>query len=619
MLLSNVSWPIKLVVSIAFWHHLRRSGIGLLLVAVVAPLGELIAHAIDAPTFRHHRSHRPRLSRRLAAARAAGSRWPRGRRAARRVAVCRDDCRVDCRRRHPALALSRLILRTVIDQLHYIYFFIPDRIGVVDAARLLEGMGLAAAVVILFRKYPRLAITLPLALSAGAAIAAVSSVLLWQGIGFAAAVQRFKAIGYRVSGHIADVNAAGSYFAMLLCVALGMAIRERGRRRALWLALAALIGAGLWLAESRSALGAVGAIVAIAVLWALTARFSPRKRAATLAIATVLSAGRCRHPGAAARKRSRLPRRRIQTAVHPDQRSHDQSRPLFGVGEGQDDRLSPLFLSPQLAYVYGVENAHNYFLQVAAELGLAGFGWFVMWIGAAIVRGARALARAPLDARLLGVAGGVMVFLITCLTGHPFLVGEAVYPFWMVFGLMTALAASTMLNQSTLDDRLRARADTPPRLRVAAAAIAVVILAASPMAAARARAGMPESQAVHGLYPWETLEDGTPFRWTEQYASVFVPADVTRVEIPSASRPAGAASGPWASRSGRRGSNVARPRAGCELGDDQRAAAAGAAADPVQARRPQGPARLAAGVVDRRKRRHAPRRRPGREPRLFRH
>ena len=155
-----------------------------------------------------------------------------------------------------------------------------------------------------------------------------------------------------------------------------------------------------------------------------------------------------------------------------------------------------------------------------------------MWIGAAIVRGARALARAPLDARLLGVAGGVMVFLITCLTGHPFLVGEAVYPFWMVFGLMSALAASTMLNQSTLDDRLRARADTPPRLRVAAAAIAVVILAASPMAAARARAGMPESQAVHGLYPWETLEDGTPFRWTEQYASVFVPADVTRVEIP---------------------------------------------------------------------------------------
>ena len=42
----------------------------------------------------------------------------------------------------------------------------------------------------------------------------------------------------------------------------------------------------------------------------------------------------------------------------------------------------------------------------------------------------------------------------------------------------------------------------------------------------------PASQAVDGFYRWETLEDGTRFRWTGPYASLFVPADVTRVEIP---------------------------------------------------------------------------------------
>jgi hypothetical protein len=49
---------------------------------------------------------------------------------------------------------------------------------------------------------------------------------------------------------------------------------------------------------------------------------------------------------------------------------------------------------------------------------------------------------------------------------------------------------------------------------------------------ARGAVSPPESQAVDGFYRWETLEDGTRFRWTGAYASVFVPADVTRVSIP---------------------------------------------------------------------------------------
>src|SRR5205823_12524644 len=46
------------------------------------------------------------------------------------------------------------------------------------------------------------------------------------------------------------------------------------------------------------------------------------------------------------------------------------ARPVFGVGIGQYYPLSGLVLSPWLATVYGNENAHNYFLQISAELGL---------------------------------------------------------------------------------------------------------------------------------------------------------------------------------------------------------------------------------------------------------
>jgi hypothetical protein len=208
------------------------------------------------------------------------------------------------------------------------------------------------------------------------------------------------------------------------------------------------------------------------------------------------------------------------------------ARPLFGVGEGQYYPSSPLFLSPQLAWTYGVENAHNFFLQVGGELGLVGLGLFAICLGAPLVRAGHALARDPRDWRLLGLASGVVVFLITCLTGHPFVVSQVAYPFWMQFGLMAALAESTLLNRAAVSAAAGAHRAPPRASRIIATAAGIVIAIGSASVTAKGELTPPASQAVDGMYPWETLEDGTRFRWTGQYASLFVPADVTRVEIP---------------------------------------------------------------------------------------
>jgi O-antigen ligase len=531
VLISNVGWPIKLVVALALGISLASPVHGLLLVAIVAPLGELIASLIGATTFR--------IGEAVVLAFLGG--W------LLRALPDRRGPRV------PAGAVGWLLASTIvgsigglawqlgrypgelpgeIDRIAHIYFFIVDRIGVVPGARLLEGIGLAAATVILFRLKPSLSVTLPLALAGSAALAALSSVLLWRGIGSAAALERYKLIGYRVSGHVGDVNAAGSYFAMMACLALGMAVHHHGRRRGVWLCLGAASGVGLWLSDSRSALGAAGAVVAVAAIWATTSRFSARARGATLAAVMLALLG-----GAAVRARL--------LQADPDYRGmgfREQfvqtslrmigARPLFGVGEGQYYQSSMLFLSPELAWTYGAENAHNFFLQVGGELGLVGLGLFAIWLGAAVARAARALARAPRDARLLGTSGSVMVFLITCFTGHPFLIAEVAYPFWIQFGLVAALTGSTLLNNPAVTDVSRVHQPTPRLWPMLAAAAAVAILISSSMATARTAVTPPESQAVDGFYGWETLEDGTRFRWTGRYASLFVPADVTRVEIP---------------------------------------------------------------------------------------
>jgi O-antigen ligase len=531
VLAFNVGPFIRSIAALTLGVTLVSPVYGLLLTAAIAPFGELIAASLGATNFR--------ISEVVVLAFLTGwlLRWlpdRRGPRVAAPAAGWLFAIAVAASIAGLAWQLGRYPgeLPGTIDQVVHGYFYSFERIGLVNGARLLEGMALAAATVILFRRHPSLANTLPLALAAPAALAALSSMLLWRGIGTAEALQRYKQIGYRVSAHVGDVNAAGSYFAMIVCVALGMAMRHRGRRRALWLCLAAASGGGLWLSESRSALGAVIAVVTVAVLWASTSRFSTRARATALAIVMLALLGgaafRARllesdpgYRGVGFRQQFMLTSLRMIGA-----------RPLFGIGEGQYYSASPLFLSPQLAWTYGSENAHNYFLQVGGELGLVGLTLFGIWLLSPIVRIARALARTPRDARLLGVGGGVTVFLITCLAGHPFLIGEVAYPFWMLFGLMTALAGSALLNGAANPGAALAHDATPRARGILTVAAAIAIAIASPVLTSRAEIGPPQSQAVDGFYAWETLEDGTRFRWTGQYASLFVPADVTRVEIP---------------------------------------------------------------------------------------
>jgi len=529
VLISNVGWPIKLVVALALAVSAAEPVNGLLLVAIVAPLGQVIAPLIGATNFR--------ISEVVVLAFLAGwllraSTDRRGPRVAAGASGWLLATAIVASMAGSAWQLARYpgALSGAFDQIAHMYFFVGDRIGVVDGARLLEGIGLAAATVMLFRKRPSLSITLPAALSASAAAAALSSVLLWQKIGSPEALERQRLIGYRVSGHVPDVNAAGSYFAMIACLALGMAWRERAYRRAIWLGLAGASGVGLWFSESRSALGAATVVVAGAVMWVATNRLGLRARAVTLAVVVIALLG-----GAFVRARFLETDPTYRGSGFREQFTRTSlrmiaARPLFGAGEGHYYQTSPLFLSPRLAWTYGAENAHNFFLQLGGELGLVGLGLFVIWLAAPIVRAGRALVQAS-DVRLLGTAGGVMVFLITCVTGHPFLLGEVAYPFWLQFGLMTALAGSTLLNAAPIVGAT-VRPGTPRASHLLTAAAAIAILLVSPAATAKVDVTPPSSPAVDGFYGWETLEDGTRYRWTGLFASLFVPADVTRVEIP---------------------------------------------------------------------------------------
>jgi O-antigen ligase len=528
-LLFNIGWSTKLVIAATLAIALAAPVEALLLVAAVAPLGQLVAALIHDENFRIGEAMVVAFLLGVLLRSIPESRGPRTPLPAVAwlfaCAILASTASLAWQLRATPAAMNAL------RHLFYMYYYPSENpLGVIDTARFAEGLALVAATVMLLRQRPRLAVMLPAALVASATAAALSSVLLWRHIGVASALARQVRNDYRIAGHLADPNAAGSYFGLIVFLAAGMAIRARGAARLPWIAATLLIAVGLWFSESLSAFGAVALVAAIALAATLAARLSPGARASVVGVvvaAVVVAAALGAQRFEASRTARDMELRKQFTATSLRMIA---ARPLLGVGVGQYATVSPLFLSPRLAWTYGAENAHDYFLQVAAEAGLVGFALFIVWVGAGIGRALRALATTPYDAPLLGATAGVIAFLITCATGHPLLVGEATYPFWLQFGLMAALAGSTLLNAGSNVDAVPQPAE-PGRRRLAVAA-GVAIAGCGAINAARGPVTLAHGDAIDGFYEWQTADDGVRFRWTKEYASVIVPKDVDRVRIP---------------------------------------------------------------------------------------
>jgi O-antigen ligase len=525
LLIFNVGWPTKAIVGFVLMLSIFSPVAGFVTAVAVAPLGRLIAATVSVENFRIGEAivlsffvgwllrgwldrRGPRVPGRIGwtliaavAASVGGLAWRLG--------------------RYPGE------LSWNFDRLVHIYNMVDDHIGFVAAARLIEGVAVTAATVTLFRRRPRLAVVVPAVLAGTGCAAAIAGLLLWYGVAPEAILRQYAVNRYRVTAYVPDANAAGSAFAMLICLALGMALRARDRERPMWLALLAANAVGLWLSASRSAVGVSVLGLAFMASWLVSTRSKSRwiGRAvvgAAIAVAAIASVQLWRVT------RDQLTRGTdFRLQFNAASVRMIAAEPLVGVGVGQYDRTSTLFLSPQLAWNYGSENAHNYFLQFAAELGLPGLGLFAAFIGAGLLRAIRALSMNPHDARLLGAATGIAVFLATCVVSHPLLIDEVAFPFWVQLGLLFALAGST------LEVDHRADAGRRPWLLTAATWSAVVYVAGlAAITAGRQDIEPPRSAAVDGFYDWETGDDGERYRWTGEYSSVFVPSDVVRVDIP---------------------------------------------------------------------------------------
>ncbi len=416
------------------------------------------------------------------------------------------------------------------------YFVTATSADPIDAAmRLLESLIVFRAAATTASRVPAFGPRLTVWLAIGAtAAAALNLVRLWEGAARMnrplAAFARYLSTE-RLNVHYADVNAAGSYFVLMLLVAIGLALAPR--RRA-WLLSVVLVAMSLWLSGSRMAYiaGVLAMLLPAAVLVARINRVGVRGTAfaATAVLLAAVAGGAAYAIPARGNQQSPFAAFTVRWELARTSLRMTAAKPAFGVGVGRYYSRSGEFSSPELLRLFPPaihENAHNNFLQLLAELGIVGFAAVAWLLVSATMLAASLLRAAPRDPVRWGVVIGVLAFALTWLGSHPLLIDEPAILFWMTLGLVCGWGATTT----------RPAATRVPLL--VAAALITATLVSIPVRFVQQRADFDLEHRGVGLSQWQDAIDGVRYRLAQPTSSIFVPTEARLIVVPLRARSGG--------------------------------------------------------------------------------
>lgn len=119
-----------------------------------------------------------------------------------------------------------------------------------------------------------------------------------------------------------------------------------------------------------------------------------------------------------------------------------QTYPITGSGVGTFYRISPVYgeRDPRWGWLEEQENAHNYYAQFCADLGVPAFLLFLGIIVGAYRKGFRGLSlyeESGLKNLLKGLMFGLSAYLITMIGGHPLLLSSQQFLFWFAIAVIS--------------------------------------------------------------------------------------------------------------------------------------------------------------------------------------
>lgn len=368
-----------------------------------------------------------------------------------------------------------------------------------------------------------------------------------------------------VNATFKDALAFGCFLSMIIPLSLGSALSFRGLRRAGAVVLAAASGVLILAAGSKSAFfGGLAGLVCFIGLAAATAlrrrregtshraNLPPARFRVLLLVGILAAAG----AGVLAVRigvlRSFLSTRTIErlptTKYQLNQRINTLWRlagdclaayPATGVGVGSYIIESSNFAARDGDSLTDLpDSAENYFLQVAAELGLPGLAVFIWFVWEIFIKGRKAwrasLPRSPDRWLLAGAISGLVSYAFNTLA-HSYIGSfEIKYTFWLFVAAVFTLGVRNAPGEAGTESL----ASRPERGRRTAAAIAVVLFGAvflwistHALSLARTTERFPIPREA-GLGKVEKTADGQEFRWTREYGGLTVRIDSPVLAVP---------------------------------------------------------------------------------------
>lgn len=328
----------------------------------------------------------------------------------------------------------------------------------------------------------------------------------------------------RWSFAIPSINTSGAYFMLIVFLALGAALaRGRDLRAVGWWTACVVALAAMWLTKTRASIVSGLAVSAGALVWMVLFRgrsVTARAAAAAAIVAVLVGAALVfLNPlnllASGAERSLGLRFASSETALRMM-----AAYPGFGVGVGQYWLRSVDFMDPEVFAVFPARDAHNYYLWIAAELGLVGFACFIGLLLAVAALLWRRL-RTQSGGWLWSLAtAGTAAFVVTWISGQPMNIPQVAFTFW------AALAATVAMT-------IRTTHPEPSKvLRRVVIVAPVVLLASIPFRVQTALADVDLSRVAYGFHEWETDSQGNRVRWTKPHATFFVRSSVRAIELP---------------------------------------------------------------------------------------
>ena len=319
-----------------------------------------------------------------------------------------------------------------------------------------------------------------------------------------------------------DINSYGSIIVVLFSVFLFLFLGSTGKRRA----MCGLVSLLLFLCAFFS-LSRITILTSLAILLFACGRYLSRKMITwglvLLVLAAVLLLAYREKLPAYSFPVANYSVKKMVSSSSLDMRFHRWmislnmigSAPLAGHGIGTYYRLYPDFSSMPSApedsrsiFYHGSENAHNYYIQLAADLGVPAMLIFMLLLFY-VYRSAYSPVAAAAYPQLFraGLVAGISGYLITCLTSHPLLLPVQQFLFWFTVAAAWLLCAP----QEKAGSRIFSRG-----LKYFLLVLIAGITAGYMQYWFRPRhVGSYE----YGLYPYQQQAQGT-FRWTMKEAGI---------------------------------------------------------------------------------------------------